>query len=76
MQVDEDYPTLLDCPVPTPLLFGLKERKTPAEYGPRHGFSPHCHKHSFPLALPPATQSIVGWKCATAGTAVMPSPSN
>jgi hypothetical protein len=36
----------------------------------------HCQRQSFPLAFPPATQSIVGWKCATAGTAVMPSPSS
>jgi hypothetical protein len=34
----------------------------------------YIHKHSFPLAVPAATQSSVGWNLATAGTAVMPSP--
>lgn len=34
----------------------------------------YIHKHSFPLAVPAVTQSLVGWKTATAGTAVMPLP--
>lgn len=34
----------------------------------------HIHKHNFPLAVPAANQSLVGWNTATAGTAVMPSP--
>lgn len=34
----------------------------------------HIHKHTFPLPVPPTTQSLVGWKTETAGTAVMPSP--
>ena len=36
----------------------------------------HIHKHSLPLAVPAATHCSVGWNCATAGTAVMPSPPN
>lgn len=34
----------------------------------------YIHKQSFPLAVPPATQFLLRWKTATAGTAVMPSP--
>jgi len=31
----------------------------------------YIHRHNFPDAVPPAIQSCVGWKTATAGTAVM-----
>lgn len=34
----------------------------------------HIHRHNFPLAVPAATQSLLGWKTATAGTAVIPPP--
>ncbi len=34
----------------------------------------YIHKHNLPLAVPAVTQSLVGWKTATAGTAVMPPP--
>ena len=34
----------------------------------------YIQRHSFPLAVPAATQSFVGWNCATAGTAVIPPP--
>jgi hypothetical protein len=36
--------------------------------------NPYIHRQSFPLAVPAATQSLLGWKTATAGTAVMPPP--
>lgn len=38
---------------------------------PKTTTRPHIQRQSFPLAEPPATQSLVGWNCATAGTAVM-----
>lgn len=38
------------------------------------GVNHHIHRHIFPLAVPPAIQSLVGWNTATAGTAVRPSP--
>lgn len=35
----------------------------------------YIHRQTFPLAVPPTTQSLVRWKTATAGTAVIkPSP--
>lgn len=36
----------------------------------------YIQRHTFPLAVPAPTQSIVGCIWATAGTAVMPSPSS
>lgn len=53
------------------------EKNTPSQSLPRLqiSYSPaHIHNDSFPLAFPPATQSSEGWKCAAAGTAVIPSP--
>lgn len=53
------------------------ENNTPSQSLPRLqiSYSPaYIHNDSFPLAFPPATQSSEGWKCAAAGTAVIPSP--